>query len=379
MKIMKEQITSNISLFHLCSMKTLKNIMLSIVVITAILITCVCTFYNYELSPVSSDKTIINIEIPANTSTRQIASILKENKLIRDERVFILYLKIMKKDSLKAGYYELSKSMGVKKIVSILENGSKINPNEINLTFKEGITMRDIANVISKNTNNSYDSVINKANDNEYLNKVIEKYWFVTSDILNDNIYYKLEGYLFPETYRFDNKDVTVEEIFNKMLDQTGKVLEPMKKDIEKSNLTFHQILTLASMVEKESYGDMEDRKNVASVFVNRINRGMSLGSDVTTRYALKIDNAKQALSAKEYQTVSLYNTRLTDGSMNGKLPVGPISTVSKECLEAAIYPNETNYIYFIANIKTLETFFFDNASSFEAKKNELRSVNGGL
>ena len=245
--------------------------------------------------------------------------------------------------------------------------------------FKEGITMRDIATVISNNTNNSYDSVIEKSNDIEYIDSLIKKYWFITDDIKNDSIYYKLEGYLFAETYRFDNKDVTVEEIFNKMLDHTNKVLEPFKKDIEKNSLNIHQILTLASMIEEEATGDLEQRKNIASVFVNRINRGMALGSDVTTRYALKIDNPKQALSAAQYQTKSPYNTRLQDGSMNGKLPVGPIATFSKVSLEASIYPNKTNYIYFIANIKTLETFFFENASSFEAKKSELRSVNGGL
>ena len=360
-------------------MKTLRNIMLSIVIITAILITGVCVFYKYNISPVSKSDKTVSVEIPANTTQKQIAKILKDNKLIRDERIFIIYLKIMKPSSLKAGYYELAPNMGVKKIVSILEEGSKINPNEISLTFKEGITMRDIARVIANNTSNSYDSVIEKANDSEYLNKVIEKYWFLTNDILNNDIYYKLEGYLFPETYRFENSDVTVETIFNKMLDQTAKVLEPLKSDIEKNSLSFHQILTLASMVEKESYDNDEDRKNIASVFMNRIRRGMSLGSDVTTRYALKIDDAKKALSAREYQTASPYNTRVTDGSMNGKLPVGPISTVSISSLKAAIAPNETNYIYFIANIKTQETFFFDNASSFEAKKNELRSVNGGL
>ena len=360
-------------------MKTLRNIMLSIVIITAILITGVCLFYKYQISPVSNSDKKISIEIPANTTQKQIAKILKDNKLIRDERIFILYLKIMKPSSLKAGFYELSPNMGVKKIVSILENGSKINPNEIKMTFKEGITMRSIAKVIADNTNNSYDSVIEKSNDSEYLNKVIEKYWFLTNDILNNNIYYKLEGYLFPETYIFENADVTVETIFNKMLDQTEKVLEPLKGDIEKSSLSIHQIMTLASMVEKESYDNDEDRKNIASVFINRINRGMSLGSDVTTRYALKIDDAKKALSAQQYQTKNPYNTRVTDGSMNGKLPVGPISTVSISSIKAAVYPNTTNYIYFIANIKTQETFFFDNASGFEAKKQELRAVNGGL
>ena len=360
-------------------MKTFRNVALFILITTAIIITGTISFYNYKISPVSKSDEKVVIEIPNGSTSKSIASLLKKNNLIRDSKMFTIYLKLNNKSNLKAGYYELSPNLGVKKIVSILEKGSTYNPNEINITFKEGITMRDIAKVIENNTNNTYDSVINKANDLTYINSLIEKYWFLTEDITNDDIYYKLEGYLFPETYRFKNKDVTVEEIFNKMLDQMSKVLTPYKDSISKSSLSIHKIITLASMIEKEATGNLEERKNVASVFMNRINRGMSLGSDVTTRYALKIDDAKKALSAKQYQTKSLYNTRLTDGSMNGKLPIGPIATISKESLEAAILPNNTNYIYFIANIKTLETFFFDNASAFEAKKNELRSVNGGL
>lgn len=360
-------------------MKTLRNIALGILICTTVIVIGCCAFYNYQISPVSKNKETKLVEIKNNSSSKEIAKVLKENGLIRDQRMFVIYLKIMKPGALKAGYYELSPNMGVKKIVKKLVKGSTLNPNAIKITFKEGITMRDIATIIDKNTNNSYDSVIEKSNDKEYLNKVIEKYWFLTNDILNDSIYYKLEGYLFPETYMFESKDVTVEEIFNTMLNQTSKVLEPYKKDVEKNKLSIHNIITLASMVEKESYDNDEDRKNIASVFINRMNRGMSLGSDVTARYALKIDNPKQALSSAQFATQSPYNTRLTDGSMNGKLPIGPISTVSLSSLKAAIYPNETNYIYFISNIKTLETFFFDNASGFEAKKNELRSVNGGL
>ena len=360
-------------------MKTFKNVALGILIFTTIIIVGTLSFYNYQLRPVSNSKEIVKVEIPNNSSAKDIAKILKKNKLIRDERVFRIYVKIMKPDTLKAGHYELKKNLGVKKIVKELEKGSNINPDEIKLTFKEGITMRDIAKVIEANTNNSYDSVLEKVNDEKYLDTVIKKYWFIEEDIKNPSIYYKLEGYLFPETYIFKNKDVTVEEIFNKMLDEMDKRLTPYKQDLNKNGLSIHQTLTLASMIEEEATGDLEQRKNIASVFVNRINKGMSLGSDVTTRYALKIDNPKQALSAREYQTVSLYNTRLTDGSMNGKLPIGPIATFGKESLEASINPNTTNYIYFIANIKTNETFFFDNASGFEQKKNELRSVNGGL
>ena len=105
----------------------------------------------------------------------------------------------------------------------------------------------------------------------------------------------------------------------------------------------------------------------------------MALGSDVTTRYANKVDNPKQVLTARQYQLKNPYNTRLSDGTMNGKLPVGPISTISKGSLDAAFNPEITEYIYFIANIETKETFFYENYSDFLKKKNELQEVNGGF
>ena len=223
------------------------------------------------------------------------------------------------------------------------------------------------------------------SNDEEYIDELINKYWFITDDIKNDELYYKLEGYLFPDTYFYKNKDVTVKEIFNKMIEEMANVLNPLKDDILKSDLSVHEILTLASMVQKESPDNEEYRKNIASVFLNRIERKMSLGSDVTTYYALKIDNAKKYIDEKcggknciDYNYKSPYNTRLSSG-MSGRLPVGPIGTVSKEAINAAVYPSDTDYIYFLANIKTGETFFFENYNDFLKKKSNLQSVNGGL
>lgn len=359
-------------------MKKLSNIAFGILISTTIIIVSCCLFYNYQLSPISKSNDIVEIEIPKNTTTRGIASILKEKKLIRDERIFLIYTKIMKVSNMKAGYYDIPMNTGVKGIVSLFQEGSKKNPNEIQITFKEGINMRNIASVISQSTTNSYESVIEKSNDIKYIDSLIEKYWFITEDIKNNSIYYKLEGYLFPDTYRFNSKDVTVDEIFNKMIEEMASVLEPYRKDIENSSLSIHEILSLASMVEKEA-SRVEDRSGVASVFMNRIKLGMSLGSDVTTRYAFKIDNPKQVLTKIQYNTKNPYNTRVTDGSMNGKLPVGPICTISESSIKASIYPTNTNNIYFIANIQTLETFFYDNYNDFSKKKNELSSVNGGF
>lgn len=359
-------------------MKLFRNIALGILICSIIIIVGCCTFYNYNLKPISNSSEVVEIEIPPNTTSRGIANILKEHDLIRDKRIFLIYIKLMNANNMKAGYYDIPYNLGVKDIVSLLQKGSTKNPNEIQITFKEGINMRSIATMIAANTNNSYDSVIEKSNDSNYLNQLIDKYWFITDDIKNEEIYYKLEGYLFPDTYRFESKEVTVEEIFNKMIDKMSSVLEPYKEDMEKNQLSIHDIMTLASMVEKEAARE-EARKKVASVFINRIELGMSLGSDVTTRYAFKVDDPKQVLTKVQYNTRNPYNTRVTDGSMNGKLPIGPICTLSKSSIEASIYPEKTDFIYFIANIKTLETFFFNNSSAFESKKNELASVNGGF
>ena len=245
-------------------MKKLKNIMLGILIFATISIVVVCSIYNYNLKPPKNSKDVIEIEIPNGSSVKKVASILKSNNLIRSEKIFVIYTKIMNKSNLKSGIYKVSYNTGVKKLVDTLEKGSTYNPEEVVITFKEGKTMRDIAKVIEANTNNSYDSVIEKSNDIEYIDSLIEKYWFITEEVKQDGIYYKLEGYLFPDTYAFKNKDVSVEEIFNKMIAEMAKKLEPYKKEINKSNLSIHEILTLASMIEKESYDSEEDRKNVA-------------------------------------------------------------------------------------------------------------------
>lgn len=336
-------------------------------------------YYNYNLGKVSNNNEIKIVKIEKGSTSISIGEVLKENNLIKDKNVFLVYLKLNKINNLKFGTYQFSEDMGIKKIVNSLVEGSKYNPDEVTLTIKEGVHMRDIAKSISEVTNNSYDDVINKANDMDYINKLKQKYWFITDDLDNNELYYKLEGYLYPDTYKLTNKDVSVEYIFDKMLDEMDKNLSEYK-DLKGNvyDLSIHEYLSLASMVEKEG-ALVSDRKSIASVFLNRLKINMALGSDVTTRYAVKVDNPKQVLTAKQYQSKSPYNTRLSDGSMNGKLPVGPISTISKGSLDAVFSPDVTEYIYFIANIQTKETFFYEKYSDFLKKKNELQEVNGGF
>lgn len=328
-------------------------------------------FYKLNLRAVSSSSIEVEFVVPEGSTYYGIIPKLKSEGLIRNELCFKIYVKLHRLSDVKHGTYKLNKNMSVKDIVKKFSDGSKYNPDEISITFKEGKNMRYIAKTISENTNNSIDDVFNLLNDKEYLNEIINNYWFIDNSILNSDIYYPLEGYLYPETYRFLNKDVTVKEIFKIMLDETGRRLEPYKVDIEKNKYSIHEILTLASIVELEGK-KVEDRKDVAGVFYNRLNSKMNLGSDVTTYYAAKVDMSERDLYKAEVDSVNAYNTR--SSSMAGKLPVGPICNPSIESIEAALKPKSNDYYYFVAD-KNGKTYFTKTYSEHLAKVNELKQA----
>lgn len=329
-------------------MKKFRNIAVGLIVIMITIIISFCTYYNINMQGVSDDSTLKEVTIEAGT-IESIGITLKENNLIKNVMIFKIYTHLTNKTNLKAGIYNLSENMGVEEIVSILEEGSKINPNEISITFKEGINIRKIATLISENTNNSYDDVLALMNDNEYINTLIDKYWFLTDDIKNSKIYYPLEGYLFPNTYRFTSVDVSIKDIFTKMLDETDKQLTKYKSKINSSELSIHELITLSSIVELEG-AKASDRRGVAGVFYNRLNSDAypTLGSDATTYYASKIDDWTVSLTYKELNDCSnKYNTRC---SLNTGLPVGPICNPSIESIDATLNPEKNDYYYFVAD-----------------------------
>ena len=329
-------------------MKNFRNMAIILLVVFTTVILALGVYYKVNMAGTSNSDTkkIVNIE---EGTINDIAKTLKDNNLIKNVSIFKVYIKLTNKSNLKAGTYELSENMGVEKIVKILEKGTKYNPNEISITFKEGINIRKIATLISENTNNSYDDVIKKASDETFINTLIDKYWFLTEDIKNKNIYYSLEGYLFPDTYRFNNREVTTEEIFTKMLDEMDKKLSKYKDAINKSDLSVHEIITLASIVELEG-AKATDRKGVAGVFYNRLASSAypTLGSDATTYYASKIDDWSYSLTYKELNDCkNKYNTRC---SSNTGLPIGPICNPGIESIEATINPDKHEYYYFVAD-----------------------------
>lgn len=317
----------------------------------------------------NNDKTIL-VEIKEGSSIKDIAKKLKENKVIRNDLIFEIYVKLNSVTDLKAGYFELNKAMDVEEIIDKMRKGDTVNPHQITILFKEGLNMRGIASVVAQNTNNTEEDVFKLLEDKSYINEMIEKYWFLTDDIKNVNIYYPLEGYLFPNTYTFIDKNISVREIFNTLLDETDKLLTKYKDEIEASDYSVHELLTVASMAELEGVS-LDNRKNICGVFYNRLDKNMTLGSDVTTYYAFKVDMGDRDLKNSEINTYNAYNTR--GPNMEGKLPVGPIANPSKEAIIAAIEPANSNYLYFVAD-KNRNVYFTKTQSEHDQKVQELKS-----
>ena len=299
-------------------------------------------FYNINLKAVSNKSTEVNFMVDSGSTYYDVISKLKDEGLIRSELCFKLYT------------YKLNKNMSVKDIVYVFSKGNTYNPDAIVITFKEGKNMRSIASTISKYTNNTENDVYDKLKDSEYLNSVINEYWFIDETILNGDIYYSLEGYLYPNTYEFKNEDVTVEEIFNVMLEEMNKKISQYKTDILSNEYTPHEIFTLASIVELEG-SKSNDRAGIAGVFYNRLNSNQPLGSDVTTYYASKIELNERDLYQAEINDANNYNTR--SNYLAGKLPIGPICNPSIESIKAVLYPESHDYYYFVSDVNG-KTYF---------------------
>lgn len=341
-----------------------------ILVLVAILLIGIATLlgtYCYFKSPVSNDKKEVSIVIENGSTISDIAALLKKEGLIKNENFFKLYVKLKKVSNVYAAKYYFSPSMNLDEIINTLNEGG-YNENEISITFKEGINMRGIAKLIKENTSNSEDDVYKKLKDEKYLNSAIEKYWFLTDDIKNSKIYYSLEGYLFPDTYRFNSKDVTVEEIFNKMLDQMEKELNKYKKQIENSKYSIHELMTLASITQSEGYNE-DDFKNIASVFYNRLKTGMTLGSCVTSYYGVKKDMTDELLQ-KDIDASNPYNTR---GNNPVSFPVGPISMPGAKALDATLDPIETSYYFFVSD-KNNKLYFTKTLNEHERMITKLQN-----
>lgn len=339
-----------------------------------LLIICLLSFVvisKIYLGPVDKNNDeVVEFVVDNGLSKNIIAEKLEKAGLIKSSLFFKFYIKLNSSKELYAGTYNLSKSMDVNEIINVL-NSNKSKENEgFTITFIEGKRLTDYAGRIADSLSMKKEDVIKYLDSKEFVDKQIEKYWFITDVVYDDKIYHPLEGYFFPDTYEF-NKNSTLDDIANKLLSTMGQKLEVYKSEIEISDYTVHELLTLASIVELEG-SSSNDRAGVAGVFYNRLNSGTPLGSDVTTYYGVNKDFSRD-LSKNNLRACNGYNTRAESSCPIIGLPVGPIASPSLASISAVIEPEENDYFYFVAD-KNKKTYFSKTYSEHTKTVADLKS-----
>ncbi len=346
-----------------------KKTILIVLLIIVVLVLIGVSLFAIMVSPVDKNGKEMEFVVNAGESYGTLADDLKSSGLIKNETFYKAYIKLIGPDNLEAGSYLLSPSMGLSKIIKTLQSGAVDLRKTVSVTFVEGKNMRYVISMITDKFNITEEEILSTLKDSTYLDSLISEYWFLTDAIKDENIYYSLEGYLYPDTYEFYEND-DIKAIFKKMLDNMSAKLTPYKSEVESSGYTFHEMLTLASIIEQEA-GSSTDRKGVAGVFYNRLKDSWTLGSDVTTYYAEKLELWSRDLYAKEINSCNSYNTR--SSCMAGKLPIGPICNPSINSLVASIEPETHEYYYFVADING-QTYFNETSKGHTATVAKLKS-----
>ncbi|HLS07028.1 MAG TPA: endolytic transglycosylase MltG [Bacillota bacterium] len=283
----------------------------------------------------------IEIEIPMGSSSSTIANILEENELIKDARIFRFYVKFKNVSDFQAGEYTLSQSLTLDEIIESLQTGKIIVEPTYTVTIPEGKTIEEIAEIYADELPVTKDEFLEVLDDDEYIESLIDDYSALLSEqILDDDIRTPLEGYLFAATYSFYEENPTVETIVEYMLNKTVEVIQPLYEDIGERDLSIHEIITMASLIEKEAKTE-DERQMISGIFYNRMKEGMMLQTDPTVLYAL--GEHKERVLYEDLEVDSPYNTY-----KHKDLPVGPIANFGVNSLEAALYPEESDYLYFL-------------------------------
>lgn len=369
--------------------KHIVSVIMSIVVV-AVLVTGVTGYMwvKSSLEPVNAKATeTIQVEIPEGSSTLEIGKILVDNKLIKNATIFNYYSKIKSYNNFQSGFYNLKQNMSVDDIAKALqESGTPTAQKEAagKVLIVEGYTLTQIAQAITDNTNTkdkndktpfTAEQFMATVTNQDFINRMVATYpkLFASLPAADSGVIYQLEGYLFPAVYEYSD-ETTIEELVEQMIAAMDNRLQPYYETIAAKNLTVNEVLTLASLVEKEGSTD-EDRRNIASVFFNRLNATMPLQSNIAILYAqgkLGQETTLAEDAAIDTSIESPYNIYWTPGLMPG-----PVDSPSLSAIEAVINANTTDYLYFVADVTTGNVYFTNNID--EHNQNVAKYVNAHL
>ncbi|WP_029188278.1 endolytic transglycosylase MltG [Streptococcus suis] len=369
--------------------KHIVSVIMSIIVV-AVLATGVTGYMwvKSSLEPVNAKATeTIQVEIPEGSSTLEIGKILVDNKLIKNATIFNYYSKIKSYNNFQSGFYNLKQNMSVDDIAKALqESGTPTAQKEAagKVLIVEGYTLTQIAQAITDNTNTkdkndktpfTAEQFMATVTNQDFINRMVATYpkLFASLPAADSGVIYQLEGYLFPAVYEYSD-ETTIEELVEQMIAAMDNRLQPYYETIAAKNLTVNEVLTLASLVEKEGSTD-EDRRNIASVFFNRLNATMPLQSNIAILYAqgkLGQETTLAEDAAIDTSIESPYNIYWTPGLMPG-----PVDSPSLSAIEAVINANTTDYLYFVADVTTGNVYFTNNID--EHNQNVAKYVNAHL
>ena len=337
-----------------------------------------------SLQPVdASSKQYVTVQIPEGANVQEIGKTLKDAGLIKHGLVFSLYAKYKNYADLKSGYYNLQKSMSTEDIIHELQKGGTAEAQEpalATLTIPEGYTIDQMAQAVGQLQGDfkeplTADAFLAKVQDDSFISQEVAKYPSLLESLptKESGARYRLEGFLFPATYSIKDS-TTIESLIDEMLAAMDKTLAPHYSTIKSKNLTVNELLTIASLVEKEG-AKTDDRKLIAGVFYNRLNLGMPLQSNIAILYA----------QGKLGQKISLADDAGIDTSINspynvytnlGLMP-GPVDSPSLDAIESSINQTKSENLYFVADVTDGKVYYASNKE--EHDRNVAEHVNSKL
>ena len=332
--------------------KIMKYFMIALLVIVIIGGFFTWNYIKGETQPVDTAQTeLVAFEIEQGASVKEVSKALEEEGIIRNSKLFNFYLKFKNVSGFKSGLYHVSKSMTLDEIIAELSGAGKDkNQNATKVLIREGEQLTDIAKEVEKSTKYSAEDFMAKVQDEDFLRYLVQKFPKLLTQSFNGyQVKYVLEGYLYPATYDM-NDSKTLQMLITEMVAKTDEVMSKYYDKILESDYTLQQIMALASLIEKEGT-KLEDRKKISSVFHNRIKENMKLQTDVSVQYAL--GEHKEALSLSDLEVDSPYNLYQNYG-----VGPGPYNSPSEDSIVAALEPEKTDYLYFLADIKTKEIYY---------------------
>ena len=337
-----------------------------------------------SLQPVDADsKQYVTVQIPEGANVQEIGKTLEDAGLIKHGLVFGLYAKYKNYADLKSGYYNLQKSMSTEDIIHELQKGGTAEAQEpvlAALTIPEGYTIDQMAQAVGQLQGDfkeplTADAFLAKVQDENFISQEVAKYPSLLESLptKESGARYRLEGFLFPATYSI-KESTTVESLIDEMLAAMDKTLAPHYSTIKSKNLTVNELLTIASLVEKEG-AKTDDRKLIAGVFYNRLNLGMPLQSNIAILYA----------QGKLGQKISLADDAGIDTSINspynvytnlGLMP-GPVDSPSLDAIESSINQTKSENLYFVADVTDGKVYYASNKE--EHDRNVADHINSKL